>query len=121
MGGGIEEMKELLKTFQLIEKRLDNHHQLNLAFTLAQEEYSYGVLKVETLLGLMSVGLILHAPCLKNWRLFFSGEMRMGGVKCRVPGEEIALTDKTWVLVGEVARPRGLDLIGFLLDPGSFI
>jgi len=43
------------------------------------------------------------------------------GVKCRVPDEEIALTDKTWVLVGEVARPRGLDLIGFLLDSGSFI
>jgi len=84
MDGGIEEMMELLKTFQLIEKRLDHHHQLNLAFTLAREEYRQGVLKVETVLGLMSVGLILHAPGSKNWRLFFSGEMRMDGGK--VPG-----------------------------------
>jgi hypothetical protein len=40
MDRGIEQMEELLRTVEQLVKGLDNSHQLNLAFTSAQEEHS---------------------------------------------------------------------------------
>lgn len=113
-------MQELSKAVDLIVKGMDNRQQLNLAFTLAQEEYGRGGLKVEKVLGLMSVGTIRQDPGAVKWRLFFPGEMPVCGVKCRFSGQEIEVTERTWILVAEIAGASGLDLVGFLMDTGPF-
>jgi len=91
-----------------------------LTFSLADEEYGIGILKVKEIIGLLPVTTIPQAPP------FVKGVINLRGkvipvidLRLRFGIEEVEPTDRTCIIVVEVQGPSGQIQMGLVVDSVS--
>lgn len=88
-----------------------------LTFSLADEEYGIGILKVKEIIGMMSVTSVPQTP------VFIKGVINLRGkvipvvdLRLKFGMEESAYTERTCIIVVEVTNRRGRIQIGIIVD-----
>jgi len=91
-----------------------------LTFSLAEEEYGIGILKVKEIVGLMPVTTVPRAP------EFVKGVINLRGkvipiidLRLRFNMDEAEPTDRTCIIVVEIEGPSGQVQIGIVVDSVS--
>jgi purine-binding chemotaxis protein CheW len=91
-----------------------------LTFTLNEEEYGIGILKVKEIIGMMEITTVPRTPA------FIKGVINLRGkvipiIDLRLKFEmgEIPYTDRTCIIVVEIDSEKGTILIGIVVDAVS--
>lgn len=91
-----------------------------LTFTLAEEEYGIGILKIKEIIGMMTITSIPQTP------EFVKGVINLRGkvipvldLRLRFGMEEIDYTDRTCIIVVEIEGHAGDVVIGIVVDSVS--
>jgi purine-binding chemotaxis protein CheW len=91
-----------------------------LTFTLAEEEYGIGILKIKEIIGMMQITSIPQTP------EFVKGVINLRGkvipvldLRLRFGMEEIDYTDRTCIIVVEIEGHTGDVVIGIVVDSVS--
>ena len=91
-----------------------------LTFTLDEEEYGIGILKVKEIIGMMDITTVPRTPS------FIKGVINLRGkvipiIDLRLKFEmgEIPYTDRTCIIVVEIDSEKGTILIGIVVDAVS--
>ena len=91
-----------------------------LTFSLAQEEYGIGILKVKEIIGMMPVTSVPRTP------EFVKGVINLRGkvipvmdLRLKFMMEPIAYSDRTCIIVVEIDSESGTVLIGIVVDAVS--
>jgi purine-binding chemotaxis protein CheW len=113
-------MTELTRTAdQALKARADREGKY-LTFSLAGEEYGIGILRVKEIIGMMPVTAVPRTP------KFVKGVINLRGkvipvinLRMKFEMEEIASTDRTCIIVVEIAGQTGPILIGIVVDSVS--
>jgi purine-binding chemotaxis protein CheW len=91
-----------------------------LTFTMADEEYGVGILKIKEIIGMMPITTVPQTP------EFVKGVINLRGkvipvldLRLRFGMESIDYTDRTCIIVVEIAGPSGTVMIGIVVDAVS--
>ena len=91
-----------------------------LTFSLAEEEYGIGILKIREIIGLMSITSVPQTP------KFVKGVINLRGkvipvvdLRLRFGMEEIEYTERTCIIVVEIDNQTGAIQIGIVVDAVS--
>jgi purine-binding chemotaxis protein CheW len=91
-----------------------------LTFTLANEEYGIGILKIKEIIGMMAITTVPQTP------EFVKGVINLRGkvipvvdLRLRFGMGEIDYTERTCIIVVEIEGQTGLVLIGIVVDSVS--
>jgi purine-binding chemotaxis protein CheW len=91
-----------------------------LTFSLADEEYGIGILKIKEIIGMMPITTVPQTP------EFVKGVINLRGkvipvldLRLRFGMESIDYTDRTCIIVVEIAGPSGTVMIGIVVDAVS--
>ncbi len=91
-----------------------------LTFSLSEEEYGIGILKVKEIIGMMSITSVPRTP------EFVKGVINLRGkvipvmdLRLKFAMEPIAYSDRTCIIVVETASDSGTVLIGIVVDAVS--
>jgi purine-binding chemotaxis protein CheW len=91
-----------------------------LTFTLADEEYGIGILKIKEIIGMMPITLVPQTP------VFVKGVINLRGkvipvidLRLRFGMESIDYTDRTCIIVVEIGGDAGSIMIGIVVDTVS--
>ena len=101
-------------------KAISDREGKYLTFTIAAEDYGIGILKAKEIIGMMPVTSVPQTP------EFVKGVVNLRGqvipvmdLRLRFGMEAIDYTDRTCVIVVEIAGPSGTILIGIVVDAVS--
>ncbi len=91
-----------------------------LTFSLANEEYGIGILKVKEIIGMMSITSVPQTP------VFVKGVINLRGkvipimdLRLKFGMQEIEYTERTCIIVVEIERDNSFILIGIIVDSVS--
>ena len=91
-----------------------------LTFTLADEEYGIGILKIKEIIGMMPITSVPQTP------IFVKGVINLRGkvipvidLRLRFGMDSIDYTDRTCIIVVEIAGETGDIMIGIVVDTVS--
>lgn len=91
-----------------------------LTFTLANEEYGIGILKIREIIGMMPITTVPQTPP------FFKGVINLRGkvipvvnLRIRFGMEEVDYSERTCIIGVEIAGLHGIVLIGIVVDTVS--
>jgi purine-binding chemotaxis protein CheW len=101
-------------------KAMTNRDGKYLTFTLADEDYGIGILKIKEIIGMMPITSVPQTPD------FVKGVINLRGkvipvidLRLRFGMEEIDYTERTCIVVVEVTGHAGTILIGVVVDSVS--
>jgi purine-binding chemotaxis protein CheW len=104
---------------QLVEAKADREGKY-LTFTLAEEEYGIGILKIKEIIGMMPITPVPQTP------EFVKGVINLRGkvipvvdLRLRFGMEEIGYTERTCIIVVEIASGTGTVQTGIVVDAVS--
>jgi len=113
-------MTEFLEEIDHAEHAMTEKEGKYLTFSLEQEEYGIGILKVKEIIGMMPVTPVPQTP------VFVKGVINLRGkvipvldLRLKFGMEEIDYTERTTIIVVEVAQHSGLVQIGIVVDSVS--
>ncbi len=113
-------MAELAETMDQAVKAMAEREGKYLTFTLAGEEYGIGILKIKEIIGMMPVTTVPQTP------EFVKGVINLRGkvipvmdLRLRFGMESIDYTERTCIIVVEIAGPSGTVMIGIVVDAVS--
>jgi len=113
-------MAELAETMDQAVKVMAEREGKYLTFTLAEEEYGIGILKIKEIIGMMPVTSVPQTPA------FVKGVINLRGkvipvidLRLRFGMGEIDYTDRTCIIVVEIEAESGMVLIGIVVDAVS--
>ena len=119
-GGGKKEMAELAETMDQAVKVMAEREGKYLTFTLAEEEYGIGILKIKEIIGMMPITSVPQTP------EFVKGVINLRGkvipvidLRLRFGMGEIDYTERTCIIVVEIDSQAGTVLIGIVVDSVS--
>ena len=101
-------------------KMLTDKEGKYLTFTLAEEEYGIGILKIKEIIGMMPITSVPKTP------EFVKGVINLRGkvipvidLRMRFGMEELAYTERTCIIVVEIDGQTGTILMGIVVDAVS--
>jgi len=101
-------------------KAMANKEGKYLTFSLANEEYGIGILKIKEIIGMMSITTVPRTP------EFVKGVINLRGkvipvidLRLRFKMEPMDYTDRTCIIVVEIESQSGMVLIGAVVDSVS--
>ena len=101
-------------------KSLTDKEGKYLTFTLAEEEYGIGILKIKEIIGMMPITSVPRTP------EFVKGVINLRGkvipvidLRLRFGMEELEYTERTCIIVVEIEGQTGIILIGIVVDAVS--
>jgi purine-binding chemotaxis protein CheW len=101
-------------------KMLTDKEGKYLTFTLAEEEYGIGILKIKEIIGMMPITSVPRTP------EFVKGVINLRGkvipvidLRLRFGMEELEYTERTCIIVVEIESQTGTILIGIVVDAVS--
>ena len=107
------------RTDQVMEA-LEDREGKYLTFSLADEEYGIGILKIKEIIGMMPITSVPRTP------EFVKGVINLRGkvipvldLRVRFGMEEIDYTERTCIIVVEIEGPIGTVMIGIVVDSVS--
>jgi len=108
------------KTMDQAVKAIEEKEGKYLTFTLADEEYGIGILKIKEIIGMMPITLVPQTP------VFVKGVINLRGkvipvidLRLRFGMETIEYTDRTCIIVVEIGGETGNIMIGTVVDTVS--
>jgi purine-binding chemotaxis protein CheW len=91
-----------------------------LTFSMAEEEYGIGILKVKEIIGMMAVTMIPQAPSYIKGVINLRGKIiPVVSLRLKFGLEEIDYTDRTCIIVVEVKTSASNVLMGIVVDAVS--
>ncbi len=91
-----------------------------LTFALANEEYGIGILKVKEIIGMMSITSVPQTPGFVKGVINLRGKViPVVDLRLKFGMEEMEYTERTCIIVVEIAGEAGLVLIGIVVDAVS--
>ncbi|MCF6249379.1 MAG: chemotaxis protein CheW [Desulfobacula sp.] len=113
-------MAQLSETMSQVIKATTNKAGKYLTFSLADEEYGIGILKVKEIIGMMPITSVPRTP------QFVKGVINLRGkvipvmdLRLKFDMGEIAYTDRTCIIVVEIDADQETVLIGIVVDAVS--
>jgi purine-binding chemotaxis protein CheW len=113
-------MAELAEKMDQAVKAITDKEGKYLTFTLANEEYGIGILKIREIIGMMPITSVPRTP------EFVKGVINLRGkvipvmdLRLRFKMEPIAYTDRTCIIVVEIESQTGTIQIGAVVDSVS--
>jgi purine-binding chemotaxis protein CheW len=113
-------MAELAKTMDQAVNVVTEREGKYLTFTLAEEEYGIGILKIKEIIGMMPITSVPQTP------EFVKGVINLRGkvipvidLRLRFGMGEIDYTERTCIIVVEIEGQTGTVLIGIVVDSVS--
>ena len=108
------------KTIDQAVKAMADKEGKYLTFTLAEEEYGIGILKIKEIIGMMPITTVPRTP------EFVKGVINLRGkvipvmdLRLRFGMEEIDYTERTCIVVVEIEGASGTVMIGVVVDSVS--
>ena len=91
-----------------------------LTFSMAEEEYGIGILKVKEIIGMMAVTMVPQTPSYVKGVINLRGKIiPVVSLRLKFGLEEIDYTDRTCIIVVEVKTNTGNVLMGIVVDAVS--
>ena len=113
-------MAELAETMDQAVKVMGEREGKYLTFSLAEEEYGIGILKIKEIIGMLPITSVPQTPD------FVKGVINLRGkvipvidLRLRFGIGEIDYTERTCIIVVEIAGQAGTVLIGIVVDSVS--
>jgi purine-binding chemotaxis protein CheW len=113
-------MTENIRTMDQALKSMSEKEGKYLTFTLAGEEYGIGILKVKEIIGMMNITMVPQTP------LYVKGVINLRGkvipvidLRLKFNIEAMEYTERTCIIVVEIARSSESILIGIVVDSVS--
>lgn len=113
-------MPETTEKIDQVVKLMADREGKYLTFTLAEEEYGIGILKIREIIGMLPITSVPQTP------KFFKGVVNLRGkvipvvdLRLRFGMEEIDYTERTCIIVVEVECGNGQVVIGIVVDSVS--
>jgi len=113
-------MAKSKKTIDQAVKAMVDREGKYLTFTLAEEEYGIGILKIKEIIGMMPITTVPRTP------EFVKGVINLRGkvipvmdLRLRFGMEEIDYTERTCIVVVEIEGTSGTVMIGVVVDSVS--
>jgi len=104
----------------LAEDRSNGKEGKYLTFSLAEEEYGIGILKVKEIIGVMPITSVPRAPHYVKGVINLRGKViPVVDLRLRFDMPEIDYTDKTCIVVAEIAGTSGQVQMGIVVDAVS--
>lgn len=108
------------KTIDQAVKVMADREAKYLTFSLAEEEYGIGILKIKEIIGMMPITTVPRTP------EFVKGVINLRGkvipvmdLRLRFGMEEMDYTERTCIVVVEIERTSGTVMIGVVVDSVS--
>jgi len=113
-------MAEVAETMNQAVKAMTEREGKYLTFSMAEEEYGIGILKIREIIGMMPITAVPRTP------EFVKGVINLRGkvipvvdLRLRFEIESIDYTERTCIIVVEIAGPAGIVQIGIVVDSVS--
>jgi len=113
-------MTETVETMDHAVKAMADREGKYLTFTLADEEYGIGILKIREIIGMLPITSVPQTP------RFVKGVINLRGkvipvldLRLRFAMEEIEYTERTCIIVVEIEGQAGTVQIGIVVDAVS--
>ncbi len=113
-------MDKLTETMDQAVKAMADREGKYLTFSMANEEYGIGILKIREIIGMMPITTVPQTP------EFVKGVINLRGkvipvvdLRLRFNMDEIDYTERTCIIVVEMAGQAGTVLIGIVVDAVS--
>jgi purine-binding chemotaxis protein CheW len=113
-------MAELEKTMDQAVKAMADKEEKYLTFTMANEEYGIGILKIKEIIGMMPITTVPQTP------EFVKGVINLRGkvipvidLRLRFGMDAIDYTERTCIIVVEIEGSAGTVQIGIVVDAVS--
>lgn len=113
-------MQEATETMNQAVKAMTEKEGKYLTFSMAGEEYGIGILKIREIIGMMPITAVPRTP------EFVKGVINLRGkvipvmdLRLRFEMESIVYTERTCIIVVEIAGPAGTVQIGIVVDSVS--
>jgi len=113
-------MTELTKTMDQAVKAMAVREGKYLTFTLAEEEYGIGILKIKEIIGMMPVTTVPRTPDFVKGVINLRGKViPVMDLRLRFGMEAIGYTERTCIIVVEIQGESGTVRIGIVVDSVS--
>ena len=110
-------MTELVETMDQAVKAIADREGKYLTFTLAEEEYGIGILKIKEIIGMLPITTVPQSP------EFVKGVINLRGkvipvieLRLKFGMESVDYTERTCIIVVEIETRSGVVLIGVVVD-----
>lgn len=113
-------MKELAGTMDQAVKAIADREGKYLTFTLKEEEYGIGILKVKEIIGMMPITSVPRTPAFVKGIINLRGKViPVMDLRLKFSMDSIAYSERTCIIVVEVDVMSGTVLIGIVVDAVS--
>lgn len=113
-------MVKLTETMDQAVKVMVEKEEKYLTFTLAGEEYGFGILKIKELIGMMPVTTVPQIPKFVKGVINLRGKvLPVMDLRLRFGMESIDYTERTCIIVVEIEGQTGTVMIGIVVDSVS--
>ncbi|MBN1842037.1 MAG: purine-binding chemotaxis protein CheW [Deltaproteobacteria bacterium] len=113
-------MAELSEAMDQAVKAASDKEAKYLTFALAEEEYGIGILKVKEIIGMMPITSVPQTPEYVKGVINLRGKViPVVGLRLKFGMEEMEYTERTCIIVVEIADQGGTVLIGIVVDSVS--
>ena len=113
-------MVELDETIDQVKKATGDQEGKYLTFTLAQEEYGIGILKIKEIIGMMPITTVPQTPDFVKGVINLRGKViPVMDLRLRFGMEGIEYNERTCIIVVEIEGSTGLLQIGIVVDSVS--
>ena len=113
-------MSEVTKTVDQCVQAMSEKEGKYLTFTLANEEYGIGILKIKEIIGMMPITDVPQTPDYVKGVINLRGKViPVLDLRLRFGMESIDYTDRTCIIVVEIDGQAGIVLIGIVVDAVS--
>lgn len=118
--GDEERVGELAKTIDSVGKGMTDREGKYLTFSLADEQYGIGILKVKEIIGMMPITTVPRTAGFVKGVINLRGKViPVVDLRLKFGIEGIAYTERTCIIVVEIAGTSGPVLIGIVVDAVS--
>ena len=113
-------MDETTRTMNQAVAAIRNREGKYLTFSLGKEEYGLGILKVKEIIGLMPITTVPRTPAFVKGVINLRGKViPVVDLRLKFEMEEIAYTERTCIIVVEIAASGGAIPMGIVVDSVS--
>ncbi len=113
-------MGDLVETMNQAVKHADEREGKYLTFTLADEEYGIGILKIKEIIGMMAITSVPQTPDFVKGVINLRGKViPVVDLRLRFGMDESDYTDRTCIIVVEIQGQMGTILMGIVVDSVS--
>jgi purine-binding chemotaxis protein CheW len=120
MIGGEQPMAEIEKTMDQAVKVMAHREGKYLTFSLAEEEYGIGILKIKEIIGMMPVTTVPRTPGYVKGVINLRGKViPIIDLRLRFGMEAIDYTERTCIIVVEIEGQTGTVQVGVVVDAVS--